>query len=205
MASTLDTIREQKRRLRERAHAHRNAQLDKDDISQRIWERFIASPEYATAQTVLLYVDVRSEVRTRPFLPAALGHGKTIAVPYCVNAELELFHLESIEELELGAYKILEPKSALRDLPAKRIDPSALDLVVVPGVAFDRRGARMGHGFGYYDKLLRHCRSDAVFVAFAFECQLFPEIPNQAHDIFMNKVITELGIYPGERRHDTMS
>ena len=51
---------------------------------------------------------------------------------------------------------------------------------MVPGVAFDRRGARMGHGFGYYDKLLEHARPDAPLVALAFECQLFPEIPTQA-------------------------
>ena len=58
---------------------------------------------------------------------------------------------------------------------------------MVPGVAFDRRGARMGHGKGYYDKLLQHARPDAPLVALAFECQLFPEIPTQAHDIFMDQ------------------
>ena len=62
------------------------------------------------------------------------------------------------------------------------------------------RGARMGHGFGYYDKLLEHVRSDAPLVALAFECQLFPEIPTQAHDIFMDKIITEQAIYNGKGR-----
>ena len=71
---------------------------------------------------------------------------------------------------------------------------------MVPGVAFDRRGARMGHGFGYYDKLLEHARPDAPLVALAFECQLFPEIPTQAHDIFMDKIITERAIYAGKGR-----
>ena len=71
---------------------------------------------------------------------------------------------------------------------------------MVPGVAFDRRGGRMGHGFGYYDKLLEHARPDAPLVALAFECQLFPEIPTQAHDIFMDKIITEQAIYAGKGR-----
>ena len=71
---------------------------------------------------------------------------------------------------------------------------------MVPGVAFDRRGARMGHGFGYYDKLLEHARPDTPLVALAFECQLFNEIPTQSHDIFMDKIITEQSIYQGKGR-----
>jgi 5-formyltetrahydrofolate cyclo-ligase len=97
-------------------------------------------------------------------------------------------------------YKILEPKNELRELAAKRVDVKELDLIMVPGVAFDRRGARMGHGFGYYDKLLEHARGVAPLVALAFECQLFPEIPTQAHDVFMDKIVTESAIYPGKGR-----
>jgi 5-formyltetrahydrofolate cyclo-ligase len=75
-----------------------------------------------------------------------------------------------------------------------------LNLVMVPGVAFDRRGARMGHGKGYYDKLLEHARPDTPLVALAFECQLFDEIPTAEHDVFMDKIITEKAIYPGRGR-----
>ena len=88
----------------------------------------------------------------------------------------------------------------LRSLPAKRVSPDEIDLVMVPGVAFDRTGGRMGHGFGYYDKLLEHARHDAPLVALAFECQLFPEIPTQSHDIFMDKLITEASVYSGKGR-----
>jgi 5-formyltetrahydrofolate cyclo-ligase len=70
----------------------------------------------------------------------------------------------------------------------------------VPGVAFDQSGGRMGHGFGYYDRLLQHARPDAPLVALAFECQLFPEIPAEAHDIFMDKSITEKAVYVGRGR-----
>ena len=97
-------------------------------------------------------------------------------------------------------YKILEPKAELRDVPGKRIDVKELDLIMVPGVAFDARGARMGHGFGYYDKLLEHARPDTPLVALAFECQIFPEIPTHAHDVFMDKIITEKAIYQGKGR-----
>jgi 5-formyltetrahydrofolate cyclo-ligase len=191
---------QQKKRIREEAHARRNQQPDKDALSQQICAAFVALPEYAAARTVLYYADVRSEVRTRHSLPAALTHGKRIVVPYCVNNELELFLLESMDELAVGMYRILEPKPELRAVAAKRVGPKELDLVMVPGVAFDRRGARMGHGFGYYDKLLQHARPDAPLVALAFECQLFDEIPTAPHDIFMDKIITEKAVYQGQGR-----
>jgi 5-formyltetrahydrofolate cyclo-ligase len=190
-----------KQAIREQAHANRNAQANKDDLSKAICAKFMALPEYATAKTVLFYIDVRAEVRTRHTLPDALASGKKIIVPWCNDqGELELFHLTSMEELAIGMYKILEPKPELRLLPEKSARPADLDLVMVPGVAFDRRGGRMGHGKGYYDKLLQHARRDTPLVALAFECQLFPEIPTAAHDIFMDKIVTELTVYEGKGR-----
>jgi len=194
-ADSMTDLQARKKLMREQAHAARNALPDKDELSLGICEKFVALPEYAAARTVMYYVDVRSEVRTRNYLATALTHGKRIVVPYCVDGELELFLLENMDELAIGAYKILEPKSELRSLEAKRVKPDELDLIMVPGVAFDRRGARMGHGFGYYDKLLEHSRMDCPLVALAFECQLFPEVPTMPHDIFMDKIITEAAVY----------
>ena len=190
-----------KTKLREQAHANRNAQTEKDQLSVTICDKFMALPAFAAAKTVMFYIDVRSEVRTRQALPAALASGKKIIVPWCNAAgELELFPLDNMDELAVGMYKILEPKAELRDLPSKQVKPEDIDLVMVPGVAFDRRGARMGHGKGYYDKLLQHARKDTPLVALAFECQLFPEIPTASHDIFMDKVITETAVYEGKGR-----
>jgi len=191
---------ERKRILREQAHANRRDQEAKDELSREIVAQFMQLPEYHAARTVMFYVDVRTEVRTRHDLQAALDGGKKIVVPWCLDGELELFHLENMDELEIGMYKILEPRSELREVESKSVDVKALDLVMVPGVAFDRRGARMGHGKGYYDKLLQHARRDAPLVALAFECQLFPEIPTEDHDIFMDKVLTEKAIYQGRGR-----
>ncbi|MFO0871836.1 MAG: 5-formyltetrahydrofolate cyclo-ligase [Pirellulales bacterium] len=198
--SDLTELQLRKKDLRERAHAARNAQPDKDELSRVIVDRFLALPEYAQAGTVMFYVDVRSEVRTRQHFPAALASGKRIVIPYCVDGELELFHLQSLDELSVGMYKILEPREDLRSVAEKRVAVEELDLIMVPGVAFDRRGARSGHGKGYYDKLLEHARPDAPLVALAFECQMFDEVPVAEHDIFMDKVITELAVYPGRGR-----
>ena len=195
-----DDFKERKAKIREQAHANRKEQLNKEELSLQICDTFMSLPEYAAAKTVMFYVDVRTEVRTRLSLPKALQSGKRIVVPYCVNNELELFLLRDMEELAIGMYKILEPRADLRDIAEKKLAPEDLDLVMVPGVAFDRTGGRMGHGFGYYDKLLQHARPDAPLVALAFECQLFPEIPTQKHDIFMDKIITEKAVYDGKGR-----
>jgi 5-formyltetrahydrofolate cyclo-ligase len=198
-----DGLPARKKAIREQAHANRNAQDDKDGLSQIICRQLVELPEYRAARAVMYYVDVRAEVRTRHYLPEALSHGKKIIVPYCVDGELELFHLESMDELAVGMYRILEPKPELRRLAHKRVDVRQLDLIVVPGVAFDRRGARMGHGKGYYDKLLQHARPDTPLVALAFECQLFDEVPTEAHDIFMDRIITEAAVYQGKGRGPT--
>lgn len=196
----LSETQEQKKTIRDRAHENRKNQENKEELSRRICEKFAALPAYKSANTVMFYVDVRTEVRTRDYLSTALQHGKRIVVPYCVDGELELFWLQSMEDLAVGAYKILEPRAELRTLPERAVDVSELDLIMVPGVAFDRTGARMGHGFGYYDKLLEHARPDTPLVALAFECQLFPEIPTQPHDIFMDQIITEQNVYRGQGR-----
>ncbi len=191
---------ELKTAIRKQAHENRRAQPEKDSVSKEILERFIDLPEYQAANTILFYVDVRDEVRTRQSLPAAVASGKRIIVPYCVDGELELFWLENSDELELGMYRILEPKNELRLLESKRIQPTDLDLVMVPGVAFDRTGGRTGHGKGYYDKLLQHARLDAPLIALAFECQMFEKIPAESHDIYMDKIVTEDAIYTGKGR-----
>lgn len=188
-------FQQRKQAIREQAHANRRAQENKEELSRRICEQFAALPEYQAARTVMCFVDVRTEVRTRQFLPEALTHGKRIVVPYCVDGELDLFLLESMDELAVGMYKILEPKAELRGLAAKQVDVAELDLIMVPGVAFDRRGGRMGHGKGYYDKLLEHARPETPLVALAFECQMFDEIPTAPHDVFMDKIITERAVY----------
>lgn len=192
-----DSLAERKTEIRTAAHAARKAQEDKDSVSQAITDRVMQLQEYQQANCIMWYVDVRDEARTRHALPAALESGKSIVIPYCVDGELELFHLEAMEELEIGMYKILEPRADLREVEAKNVDVKDLDLILVPGVAFDARGGRTGHGKGYYDKLLENAKADTPLISLAFECQMFDEIPMQSHDIFMDKVVTESNVYDG--------
>ena len=188
--------------IREQARKNRVGQKNKDELSRQICQTFMAQPAYQAAKAVMWYVDAGSEVRTRHTLPTALAHGKRVVVPWCVveTNQLELFLLEDMSELVEGAYKILEPKAELRQLPAKVVQPGELDLVMVPGTAFDPRGGRMGQGKGYYDRLLARARPDAPLVALAFDCQIFDEIPVAAHDVFMDLVLTEQKVYQGRGR-----
>jgi len=189
-----------KQEIRRQAHANRRDQPDKDALSAVICDKFASLPAYASAETAMCYVDMRSEVRTRPFLREVLASGKRLVVPYCVGSELELFWLRDMEDLEVATFGILEPRADLRGVAERKIDAGQLDLVMVPGVAFDRRGARLGHGKGYYDRLLTRVRLDTPLVGIAFECQMFPEIPMATHDVFMDMVITETAVYQGRGR-----
>ena len=115
MTTTTAGRKQQKTLIRTQGHERRRSLEDKDSISSQIVTRFLALPEYEQAQTVMFYVDVRAEVRTRFALPAAIASDKRIIVPYCVDGILELFLLEDMDELEVGMYKILEPRMDLRD------------------------------------------------------------------------------------------
>ncbi|MFG0287875.1 MAG: 5-formyltetrahydrofolate cyclo-ligase [Rhodopirellula sp. JB044] len=190
-----DDLERTKQQIRAAAHSARDAEPDKDLASRAITDRLFALPQYAAAEHVLWYIDVRSETRTRHALPDALECGKKVVVPYCIGEDLELFHLESVDELATGRFGILEPKESLRSLEEKRVPIDRIDLILVPGVAFDRQGGRIGHGKGFYDKLLAGARVDTLRVALAYECQLFDEVPMMPHDVAMNLVITETAVY----------
>lgn len=200
-----EDLLERKARLRRQAYDARQAQEDKDALSKAIVGTFVALPEYASAETVMWYIDARSEVRTRLDLSDALRGQERIVVPYCTVDEagvnkLGLWRLESMDELVVGKWKILEPPRERWGEPGKEVEPQDLDLLMVPGVGFARDGARMGNGQGYYDRLLKQVRPDAPLIALAFECQIFPQLVVGPHDVYMDKVITEKAVYVGRGR-----
>ena len=190
MPDAVDDPQARKAAIREQARKNRVAQKDKDAISRGICAKFMSLPAYQTAKTAMWYVDAGSEVRTRHTLSEALTHGKRVVVPWCVveTNQLELFWLEDMAELVEGAYKILEPTDELRRLPHKLIQPEELDLVMVPGTAFDPHGGRMGQGKGYYDRLLAEVHGLKCGVA--FDCQVLAGVPVEPHDIRLNCILT---------------
>lgn len=195
----------EKASLRRLAYEVRDAQLDKDFASSAICARFVAEAAYSQAETVMWYCHCRSEVRTVTALNEALISNKRIVIPYCTKDaqgvnKLGLWRLQNWSELVPGTWGILEPPRQRWGEPGKEADPCELDLIMVPGVAFDRQGGRLGNGQGYYDRLLQTVRPDAVLSAVCYEAQLFDAIPMGIHDIFMDYVITEKAIYRGKGR-----
>ena len=193
--------KELKKTIREQAHANRSDQPDKDELSQTICGRSCALPELGRSGRVMVYVDVRSEVPHAASLARALWQAASGSS--CRTASSGSWSCSGSKtwmSWPSACTRFSSRRPSCATLPAKQVDVEELDLIMVPGVAFDRSGGRMGHGFGYYDKLLEHARPDAPLVALAFECQLFPEIPTQAHDIFMDKIITEKAVYTGKGR-----
>lgn len=189
-----------KQEIRRQALTARQAKPDRDAASRIIWKRFAAMPEYTAAETVLFYVNMRDEVDTGQALADAMAAGKRVAVPYCDGPRLRLYHLSGMDELAPGTLGILEPKPDLRAAPGRGVEIEQVDLVMVPGVAFDRHGGRLGHGRGYYDRLLSRARADTLLAGVAFECQVFSRIPMLPHDVFMDRLVTEQGLSRGNRR-----
>ena len=202
----LENIMEKKGKMRREAYDRRNAQENKDEVSAAAVEKFMALPEYEKAHTIMWYIDCRSETRTKPQLLAEVEKGeKKIIVPYCTEDEngenkLGLWHMESLEEMVVGKWNILEPPKELWGNPEKEVTPEELDMIMVPGVGFDRDGGRMGNGQGYYDRTMEKVRPDCFLIALCYESQLFDNILVAPHDVYMDKVVTEKEVYIGKGR-----
>ena len=185
--------------LRRTAAAARGAVRNRAEASAAACGHLAALPACREADTVLWYVAMPRELDTAPAIEAALAGGRQrVAVPWCDGDALSLWRLESMAELEPGTWGIPEPPASLRSDPGRRIAPEALDFVVVPGLAFDRRGRRLGHGRGYYDRLL--ARTRAFRAGLCYEAQVFPDVPAGPRDVPMDWVVTERGTVAVPRR-----
>lgn len=136
------------------------------------------------AQVVLLYDALPGEVELSMLVDAA-GR-RTVALPVVVGRGQPLL-LREWGNFSRGPFGIREP-----DARSPTVDPASVDLVVVPGLAFDRRGGRLGQGGGFYDRTLRGMT--AVRLAVAYSPQVLPEVPMAAHDVRMHGVVTERGV-----------
>jgi 5-formyltetrahydrofolate cyclo-ligase len=189
-ASSGPALREAKRSLRTAIMEARDAlpAAAREEASQRIAERVLALPQWQAAQGVLLTLPFRSEWDAARVARAALAQGKQVVVPR-VDAParvLELHRITSLAEDIVPGYRgIPEPRHTLPSATTAEVD-----LALVPGVAFDERGRRLGYGGGYYDRLLPLLRREAMRVAGAFDQQIVPEVPAAAHDLGVDLIVT---------------
>ncbi len=158
--------------------------------SRAIAERVLRLPEFKAAGTVMFYVSQGSEVETRRLIEETLQSGRKVAVPVAVPEGRGLIPVlirDPDRELSPGSQGVLEPDPG----NGRAIDPSEIDLIILPGVAFDSQGNRLGRGKAYYDNFLKKLRKEACKVALAFERQIVEEIPPASHDVPVDKIVTE--------------
>jgi 5-formyltetrahydrofolate cyclo-ligase len=184
-----------KEKLRVEARTTRDLELDRHDKSLQIQHRVENLREYRAAQVVAAYVGIKSEVETRRLLEDRLDAGASTAVVYREGPTLGLCLIHSLDELEAGAFGLWEPNRALRVDPHRRCSTEDVDLFLVPGLAFDLHGGRVGYGRGYYDSLLGEARPDAVFLAMAFESQIVDQVPMTGHDVPVHMIATERTVH----------
>lgn len=183
-------LKQAKRALRRAVLAERNAlpAPDRAARSVAVSDRLLGLDETARATTVLVFWSFGSEVETAHLIDRLRALGKTVALPRIESGDLAPVGYvpgASMAETTFGA---MEPSSG----PV--LDPRELDLVIVPGVAFDRRCTRVGYGGGFYDRLLGRTREDAAAVAIAFALQVVPEVPSGPIDRRVDALVTELEV-----------
>jgi len=170
-------------------------------LSERIADRLIALPEWRAARVVHLYIGaVEGEVETRAIALDALQAGKRVACPRVEPGSEHLDHYEihALDDLVESPRGLWEPDPARSD----PLDPKAIDLVLVPGLAFDREGHRLGFGAGYYDRFL--ARAGAPAVGLAFSLQIVGSVPHSARDVPVDWIVTESETIPCRANRESL-
>jgi 5-formyltetrahydrofolate cyclo-ligase len=177
-----------KRSIRAQFLAERKAlpQDQRDKLSKQIQKKFLSSELFAEVKFLALYCAVHNEVSTDMAGDFALAAGKRVAYPRVAGESLEFIEVASLDDLAPGAFTVPEP------VKGNRVPIGALDLLVVPGIVFDRTGHRLGYGRGYYDRALEKCRPDCKKVGFAYDFQVVDALSiMQEHDRTLSVLMTE--------------
>jgi len=193
MSSPIDVMLA-KAELRRHLLAQR-AMLTPADIAQHstvIAAYVCALPAFCVSQTVMVYMALPQEVQTMSIITQARQAQKCVAVPVIRGQDLVAVALsETPTQLRRGRFGILEPCGT----PCV-IHPQEIGCIVVPGIAFDARGGRLGFGKGYYDRFLRQLPATTYRCGLAFGIQVVPCVPQAPHDICMHGIVTEQGCIP---------
>jgi len=156
----------------------------RNKASQEITKRLIDSPSYKNSQNTLLFSSTSNEVNTAELIQDTLCKNKTVFLPYVKN--IEIGRISTIEELvnkERGIY--------VPNIKAKKAIWKTLELIILPALAFDLQGYRLGHGNGWYDRFLSQISEEVCIIGLAFESQIVDVIPVDKHDKKVNQIITE--------------
>jgi len=179
------TVVESKDEIRKRLLRIRRS-LSRDEIlemSREIKERLFDLPEYRSCKVVMFYIAHDNEVETREMIIESL-HSKKVLIP-CTSLERNMIYpveIENLDDLERGAFGILEPRN-------KKIYRGDIDVIIVPGIAFDSRGYRIGYGKGFYDRFL--IGTNALKIGIAYDFQIVNRIPEDENDVPVDMIVSE--------------
>mgnify|MGYP001592007099 CR=1 FL=1 len=153
-----------------------------------IFTKLINSEFYKKATVIFIFVNFGNEVNTHQIINRAISDNKIICVPRIPSKAtgIEIFKINNLSELKSGYYGILEP---LENCPKVAIEN--VDLIIMPGVAFDRHGGRIGYGAGFYDKFLNKTNKKIDRIALAYQFQVLDEVPMNELDATIDGIITE--------------
>ena len=185
---TIETKERLRREVKERLAAQAPAEREKR--SRRIKEKLLGLDVFKKAATVCFYVSKPHEVDTTSMIDEALAMKKKVLVPLSnlENKELRLYEIKNRrDDLQLGTFGIPEPRPERTRLAG----PKELDCIVVPGVVFDRKNHRIGHGQGFYDRFLSGLDPRVSKIGLAFSFQVVPEISEKDHDEKLDLVLTD--------------
>jgi len=156
--------------------------------SEKVLNNLFSLPSYKSAKKIALYLSTKNEVKTERIFENSLESGKKLYLPRVEGSILRFYEVKDPRRLKSGKYGIPEPN---KEYPSISIEN--LDLVIIPGVAFDHSGARIGYGKGFYDRSIKQiCKEKRVGLACSF--QILNKIPFTKQDTHLGYVITDLGI-----------
>ena len=158
------------------------------ELSRLAQQRLLSTALFAGAGSVALYRPIRNETATDDIFAAAVSQGKRVYFPRVDGEGLRFVAVSSLDQLVPGSFGVLEPPASLP------VTGRAPDMVLVPGVAFDRRGHRLGYGRGFYDRYLSVCPDETCKIGFSFSFQLCDTIPDDDHDQLLDALVTDTEI-----------
>lgn len=182
-----DALAERKRDIRRSVLHERDALLEEDRRARSgaITERVMALPEIRSTRTVMAFWSFGSEFDTSGLIDALHAAGKRVVLPRVDGREVVAVVYVPGDPTAATSFGAMEPMSA------EIVRPTEIDIVIAPGVAFDRNGGRVGYGGGFYDRFLRTVRPDTPVIGVAFAVQLVDEVPRGEHDRLVDVVVTE--------------
>ena len=178
-----------KEELRKRYKIIRDNINNRDKKSSEIIKRLINTKEYQKSKVIALYSNISSEVETKELIKISLESKKVVLPKINKDNTMDFYEINCLKDLEVGAFNIKEPKIKNK----KPIKKEEIDLMIIPGICFDKSKNRIGYGKGYYDKYLSN--TNIKKIGLCYEEQITKEIKSDKTDISLDYLITEMKIY----------